>query len=110
MIGKYEEILELLEPKNKRGRQRGGLLSGCEGAAGLSFRVAGRRRDAIDGLAKNTVDVIYHFHGSRDGYDRIHPGAAANAVEFIEAQFANIVAHVIPLCLRRDHSLMHGGT
>ena len=86
-------------------------LFGCsarKGAAPLRLRVARRRRDAIDGLTKNTADVVYHSHGSRDGYYGIHPGPAANAVEFVEAQFANIIGHVVPLFRRRDHSLMPG--
>jgi hypothetical protein len=64
------------------------------------LRVAGRGRDAIDGLTKNTLDVIYRSHGSHDGAYRIHPRAAANGVQIVDAQFANFVVHASPLfCL-----------
>ena len=36
-------------------------------------------------------------------------GAAVDGIEFIDAQFLNIVGHVIPPFLTRDHSLMIGG-
>ncbi|HEX7563027.1 MAG TPA: hypothetical protein VF396_07195, partial [Bradyrhizobium sp.] len=72
----------------------------ANGADPLRLRVARRRRDAIDSLTKNTADVSYRTHGSHGGVYSIHPGAAANGVEFVGAQFANIVGHVIPLCLR----------
>jgi hypothetical protein len=61
------------------------------------LRVAGRGRDAIDGLTKNTLDIVYRAHGSHDGAYRIHPGAAANGVQIVDAQFVNFVAHVSPL-------------
>jgi hypothetical protein len=56
--------------------------------------VARRRGDAIDGLSKNAVDAIYRLHGRRDAYYGIHPGATANAVEFVEAQFANFIVEI----------------
>lgn len=61
------------------------------------LRVAGRGRDAIDGLTKNTLDIVYRAHGSHDGAYRIHPGAAAHGVQIVDAQFVNFVAHVSPL-------------
>src|SRR5664280_1823988 len=76
-----------------RGRRLRRPLKGKR-ADPLSLRVARRRRDAIDGLSKNTVDAIYGLHGRCDAYYSIHPGAAANAVEFVEAQFANFIVEI----------------
>jgi hypothetical protein len=50
------------------------------------------------------MDVIYRTHGSRDAVYGIHPGAAADGVEFVDVQFASVVIHVsLLLCLGRDH-------
>ena len=73
------------------------------------LRVAGRGRDAIDGLTENTLDVIYRSHGSHDGAYRIHPRAAANGVQIVDAQFANFVVHASPpVLLGRSHPLTPG--
>ena len=61
------------------------------------LRVAGRRRDAIDGLPENTLDVVYRADGSHDAAYGFHKAAAANGVQVVDAQFVNFVAHVSPL-------------
>jgi hypothetical protein len=71
-------------------RQPGGPLNTKASTFSL-LRVARCRRDAIDCLCENTVDVIYRTHGSGDAVYGIHPGTAANAVEFVDAQFASVV-------------------
>jgi hypothetical protein len=56
--------------------------------------MARRRRDAVDSLTKNAFDAIYRIHGSHDARDGIHPGTAANAVEFVDVQFANFIVEI----------------
>jgi hypothetical protein len=84
----------------KEAANRGGLHGQKAPAFFSLLRVAGCGRDAIDGLPENTLDVVYRSHGSHDGAYRIHPGAAANGIQIVDAQFANFVVHVSPLfCL-----------
>jgi hypothetical protein len=70
-----------------------------KGADFSLLRVARRRRDAIDGFSKNTVDASYCSPGSHDGYCGIHPSAAVDGGEFVEAQFVVQIGHEnLPFC------------